>query len=241
MDVNGINNYNIALENDVVNNERPINTTIKKNNIKLKIENIVKRVVDICGGLIGTIVLIPLTIIIYIARIVLHENDGPIFYDQLRIGKNGKVFKMYKYRSMVIGADEKLFKYLEENEEARLEYKKYKKLKNDPRITKVGKFIRKTSLDEFPQFINVLMGDMSLVGPRPYLPREKEDMGEYYDYIIKTRPGITGYWQIAGRSDVTFDDRLKMDYDYIENKSLKTDSKIFIKTGLKVIKKEGAI
>ena len=241
MDVNGINNYNIALENNVVNNERPINTTIRKNNIKLKIENIVKRVVDICGGLIGTIVLIPLTIIIYIARIVLHENDGPIFYDQLRIGKNGKVFKMYKYRSMVIGADEKLFKYLEENEEARLEYKKYKKLKNDPRITKVGKFIRKTSLDEFPQFINVLIGDMSLVGPRPYLPREKEDMGEYYDYIIKTRPGITGYWQIAGRSDVTFDDRLKMDYDYIENKRLKTDSKIFIKTVLNVIKKEGAI
>ena len=241
MDVNGINNYNIALENDVVNNERPINTTIRKNNIKLKIENIVKRVVDICGGLIGTIVLIPLTIIIYIARIVLHENDGPIFYDQLRIGKNGKVFKMYKYRSMVIGADEKLFKYLEENEEARLEYKKYKKLKNDPRITKVGKFIRKTSLDEFPQFINVLIGDMSLVGPRPYLPREKEDMGEYYDYIIKTRPGITGYWQIAGRSDVTFTDRLKMDCNYIDNKNLKTDIKLLGKTVLNVIKKEGAI
>lgn len=241
MDVNGINNYNIALENNVVNNERPINTTIRKNNIKLKIENIVKRVVDICGGLIGTIVLIPLTIIIYIARIVLHENDGPIFYDQLRIGKNGKVFKMYKYRSMVIGADEKLFKYLEENEEARLEYKKYKKLKNDPRITKVGKFIRKTSLDEFPQFINVLIGDMSLVGPRPYLPREKEDMGKYYDSIIKTRPGITGYWQITGRSDVTFEDRLKMDHNYIENKNLKADVKIFVKTILNVLKKEGAL
>lgn len=241
MDVNGVNNYNIALENDVVNNERPINTTLRKNNIKVKIENIVKRVVDICGGLIGTIVLIPLTIIIYIARIVLHENDGPIFYAQLRIGKNGKVFKMYKYRSMVIGADEKLFKYLEENEEARIEYKKYKKLKNDPRITKVGKFIRKTSLDEFPQFINVLIGDMSLVGPRPYLPREKEDMGKYYDSIIKTRPGITGYWQITGRSDVTFEDRLKMDHDYIENKNLKADVKIFVKTILNVLKKEGAL
>lgn len=241
MDVNGVNNYNITLENDVVNNERPINTTIRKNNIKVKIGNIVKRIVDICGGLIGTIVLIPLTIIIYINRIVLNENDGPIFYEQLRIGKNGKVFKMYKYRSMIIGADEKLFKYLEENEEARLEYKKYKKFKNDPRITKVGSFIRKTSLDEFPQFINVLKGDMSLVGPRPYLPREKEDMGEYYDYIIKTRPGITGYWQIAGRSEVAFDDRLKMDYDYIENKCLKNDSKIFIKTIMNVIKKEGAI
>ena len=226
MDVNGINNYNIVLENDVVNDERPINTTIKKNNIKVKIENIVKRVIDICGGLIGTIALIPLTILIYIARIVLHENDGPIFYEQLRIGKNGKIFKMYKYRSMVIGADDKLKEYLAENEEARKEYKKYKKLKHDPRITKVGKFIRKTSLDEFPQFINVLIGDMSLVGPRPYLPREKEDMGKYYDSIIKTRPGITGYWQITGRSDVTFEDRLKMDHDYIENKNLKLIYKV---------------
>ena len=171
----------------------------------------------------------------------MHENDGPIFYDQLRIGKNGKVFKMYKYRSMVIGADEKLHKYLEENEEARKEYKKYKKLKNDQRITKVGNFIRRTSLDEFPQFINVLKGDMSLVGPRPYLPREKEDMGEYYDCIIQSRPGVTGYWQIAGRNDVTFEDRLKMDCEYNKKKSLKTDLKLLAKTFLKVVKKEGAI
>ena len=241
MDVNGVNDYNIALDNDVVDNKRPVNTTIKNNKVKIKIENIVKRIIDICGGLIGTIALIPLTIIIYIARIVLHENDGPIFYEQLRIGKNGKTFRMYKYRSMVIGADEKLKKYLEENEEARIEYKKYKKLKNDPRVTKVGEFIRKTSLDEFPQFINVLKGDMSLVGPRPYLPREKEDMGDYYDCIVQARPGVTGYWQIAGRSDVTFEDRLKMDYDYIQNKNLKIDLKLLGKTVLNVIKKEGAI
>ena len=240
MDMNGIENYNIALDRNVVDDKPQVNATIRKNKIGIKIENIVKRVIDIGGGLIGTITLIPLTIIIYIARIVLHENDGPIFYDQLRIGKNGKVFKMYKYRSMVIGADEKLKKYLEENEEARLEYKKYKKLKNDPRITKVGNFIRKTSLDEFPQFINVLKGDMSLVGPRPYLPREKEDMGEYYTYIIKARPGITGYWQISGRSDVTFADRLKMDCNYIDNKNLKTDIKLLGKTILNVVKKEGA-
>lgn len=193
MDMNGIENYNIALDRNVVDDKSQVNATIRKNKIGIKIENIVKRVIDIGGGLIGTIALIPLTIIIYVARIAMHENDGPIFYDQLRIGKNGKVFKMYKYRSMVIGADEKLHKYLEENEEARKEYKKYKKLKNDPRITKVGNFIRRTSLDEFPQFINVLKGDMSLVGPRPYLPREKEDMGEYYDCIIQTRPGVTGY------------------------------------------------
>lgn len=136
MDVNGVNDYNIALDNDVVDNKRPVNTTIKNNKVKIKIENIVKRIIDICGGLIGTIALIPLTIIIYIARIVLHENDGPIFYEQLRIGKNGKTFRMYKYRSMVIGADEKLKKYLEENEEARIEYKKYKKLKMTQELPK---------------------------------------------------------------------------------------------------------
>ena len=240
------NIYCLAIESScdemsmsIIKNEIPVSITIEKskNKIKKKLENVIKRIIDICGGLVGTIALIPLTIIIYVARIAMHENDGPIFYDQLRIGKNGKVFKMYKYRSMVIGADEKLHKYLEENEEARKEYKKYKKLKKDPRITKVGK----TSLDEFPQFINVLKGDMSLVGPRPYLPREKEDMGEYYDCIIQTRPGVTGYWQIAGRNDVTFGDRLKMDCEYNKKKSLKTDLKLLAKTVLKVVKKEGAI
>ena len=201
MDVNGVNDYNIALDNDVVDNKRPVNTTIKNNKVKIKIENIVKRIIDICGGLIGTIALIPLTIIIYVARIAMHENDGPIFYDQLRIGKNGKVFKMYKYRSMVIGADEKLHKYLEENEEARKEYKKYKKLKNDPRITKVGNFIRRTSLDEFPQFINVLKGDMSFVGPRPIVQREVKLFGNKMKIVHSIRPGVTVYWQVPLFSD----------------------------------------
>lgn len=238
--MNGVKRYSFT-EVDTVEKITPVSTNIDNKKFKLVIEKSIKRIVDIIGGLIGVITLIPLTIIIYIARKVLHEDDGPIFYDQLRIGKNGKVFKMYKYRSMVIGADEILKEYLEKNEEARREYKEYKKLKNDPRITRVGKFLRKTSLDEFPQFINVLKGDMSLVGPRPYLPREKEDMGEYYTYIIKTKPGITGFWQISGRSDVTFDDRLKMDYDYNKNTSLKNDLKILVKTVLNVMKKEGAI
>ena len=103
---------------------------------------------------------------------------------------------MYKYRSMVVGADEILKKYLKENEEARYEYKKYKKLKNDPRVTKIGDFIRKTSIDELPQLINVLKGDMSLVGPRPYLPREKSDMKYYYYYIVQSKPGITGLCEV---------------------------------------------
>lgn len=240
MGMNGVKRYSFA-EVDTVEKITPVSTNIDNKKFKLVIEKSIKRIVDIIGGLIGVITLIPLTIIIYIAKKILHEDDGPIFYDQLRIGKNGKIFKMYKYRSMVIGADEILKEYLEKNEEARREYKEYKKLKNDPRITRVGKFLRKTSLDEFPQFINVLKGDMSLVGPRPYLPREKEDMGEYYTYIIKTKPGITGFWQISGRSDVTFDDRLKMDYDYNKNTSLKNDLKILVKTVLNVMKKEGAI
>lgn len=229
------------LEEKTIDEAIITNTNINNKKVTLYIEKIIKRFIDIFMGLIGTLILIPITIGIFIARKILHEDDGPIFYEQLRIGKDGKVFRMYKYRSMVIGADEKLSTYLKENEEARKEYSKYKKLKNDPRITKVGKFIRKTSIDEFPQFINVLLGQMSLVGPRPYLPREQEDMGNYYKYIIQCKPGITGYWQTSGRSDVTFDDRLKMDYDYIKNKNLKTDLGLLVKTILNVIRKRGAI
>ena len=183
--------------------------SIYKSKIKRKFERIVKRFIDILGGIFGSLALIPLTLIIFLANFVSGDR-GPIFYSQERIGKNGKKFKMYKYRSMVIGADEKLKRYLEENEEARKEYTKYKKMKDDPRVTKIGKFIRKTSLDEFPQFINVLKGEMSLVGPRPYLEREKEDMTYFYKYIVSCKPGVTGLWQVSGRSDVSFDDRVRM-------------------------------
>lgn len=206
----------------------------------LLIGKILKRLIDILGGIVGTFVLIPLTIGIAIANLICKDN-GPIFYSQYRMGKNGKLFKMYKYRSMVVGADEKLKKYLEENEEARKEYKKYKKLKHDPRVTKVGEFIRKTSLDEFPQFINVLKGDMSLVGPRPYLEREKEDMNGYYKYITTCKPGLTGLWQISGRSDVDFATRIDLDMQYYYNHSLKGDIKILFKTAMKLVKREGAL
>lgn len=206
----------------------------------LLIGKIFKRLIDILGGIVGTFVLIPLTIGIAIANLICKDN-GPIFYSQYRMGKNGKLFKMYKYRSMVVWADEKLKKYLEENEEARKEYKKYKKLKHDPRVTKVGEFIRKTSLDEFPQFINVLKGDMSLVGPRPYLEREKEDMNGYYKYITTFKPGLTGLWQISGRSDVDFVTRIDLDMQYYYNHSLKGDIKILFKTAMKLVKREGAL
>ena len=131
--------------------------------------------------------------------------------------------------------------YLQENEEARKEYKKYKKLKCDPRITKVGKVLRATSLDEFPQLINVLKGDMSLVGPRPYLPREQKEMGEYYSAITKVKPGITGPWQVKGRSKIDFEDRLKIDFEYAKKSSFNNDCIILIRTFLNVIRKEGAM
>lgn len=218
----------------------PIQTTFDRSKIILKVEKILKRFVDILGGICGLILLIPLTIGIYIANLIAGDK-GPIFYTQERYGKNGKIFKMYKYRSMVVGADEKLNKLLEEDEEARKEYTEFKKLKNDPRITKVGEFIRKTSLDEFPQFINVLKGEMSLVGPRPYMPREKEDINGYFNYIMSVKPGITGFWQTNGRSNTTFVDRLDMDMKYYYRHSLKLDMKILKQTVSDVIKKEGAI
>ncbi|MCI8362656.1 MAG: sugar transferase [Clostridia bacterium] len=199
----------------------------------------VKRTIDILASIIGIILLLPITSIIWIANILVKDN-GPIFFKQERIGKDGEFFKLYKYRSMVVDADDKLSKYLVENEEAREEYKKYKKLKNDPRITKVGKFIRNTSIDEFPQFINVLKGQMSLVGPRPYLPREITDMQESFNEIIKVKPGLTGLWQVNGRSETTFEDRLRIDKEYVEKRGLKLDTKIFIWTIGKVFIKEGA-
>lgn len=217
---------------------KPILGEVKKQNIAYRFT---KRFVDIIAGIVGVILLIPITLVVEIIRIIKKENDGPLFYTQLRIGKNGKQFKMYKFRSMCMNADERLKEYLQENEEARKEYKKYKKLKCDPRITKVGKVLRATSLDEFPQLINVLKGDMSLVGPRPYLPREQNEMGEYYAHITKVKPGITGPWQIRGRSKITFEDRLKMDLEYANKSSLKRDVKILGKTFTKVIDKDGAI
>ncbi len=230
------------VEKKEINNQRirEISSYREKKLYNTYITEIVKRTIDIFAGIIGLIVLIPLTILIYIANKI-YKEEGPVFYTQERIGENGKIIKIIKYRSMVIGAEEKLKEYLENNEEARKEYKIYKKLKNDPRITKIGKFLRKTSLDEMPQLLNLLTGEMSLIGPRPYLPSEREDMGEYYKIIIKSKPGITGLWQINGRSNTTFDERLDYDVKYYKDYSLKTDFKILYKTFENVIKKEGAI
>lgn len=207
--------------------------------IKRAIYFIVKRIGDILVSLIGLVLLIPITIIIKIAYMCTGDFHSVIF-TQDRIGKNGKHFKFYKFRSMVPNADEVLFKRLAEDEKLAEEYAMNKKLKNDPRITNIGKLIRKFSIDETPQFINIFLGDMSLIGNRPYLPREKEDMGKYYDNIIKTKPGLTGYWQVSGRNDVTFKKRLELEAYYSQHAGFKMDIKIFFKTFKVVLFGKGA-
>lgn len=205
-----------------------------------KIYDILKRLFDIIFGIVGFIVLIPLTIIVFILNLINKEN-GPIFYKQKRIGKNGKYFNIYKYRSMIIGADENLKEYLESHPNESKEFKKYRKLNHDPRITKTGKFLRDSSLDELPQVINLLNGTMTLIGPRPYLPEEKYEMTEEeYKKIISVKPGITGYWQVSGRSKKTFKDRVKFETEYIDKRTLALDFKIFFKTFAVVLKREGA-
>jgi undecaprenyl-phosphate galactose phosphotransferase len=199
----------------------------------------IKRVFDIVVSLIGLIFLLPITIVVKICYLCTGDF-GRIFFTQKRIGKNGKEFKFFKFRSMVKNADEILFKLLEENEELREEYRINKKLKDDPRITKIGKILRKTSLDELPQIINIFLGHMSLIGNRPYLPREKEDMGDYFDDILKTKPGLTGYWQVSGRSNTTFEERLKLEKYYSEHCGLRMDIKIFFKTFAVVLLRKGA-
>lgn len=198
-----------------------------------------KRLFDILMSIIGLLLLIPIAIFIKIAY-MLNGDFHSIFFVQERIGKNGKLFKFYKFRSMVPNADEILFRTLEIDKIMAEEYQKNKKLKNDPRVTKVGKFIRKTSLDELPQFINVFLGDMSLIGNRPYLPREKDDMGTYYEDIVKTKPGLTGYWQVSGRSNTTFKERLKFEQEYSKFAGLRLDLKIFFKTFSVVLFRKGA-
>lgn len=218
-----------------------LNLTVKDigRTILKGINRFFKRLIDICGAIVGIAILIPLTAAVAIINFVSGDR-GPLFYLQERIGKNGKHFKMYKFRSMVVGADEILKELLANDEEARKEYAEYKKLKNDPRVTKIGKFLRKTSLDEFPQFVNVLKGEMSLVGPRPYMLREVEEMENYYNIVIQHKPGVTGLWQIKGRSDTTFKDRLNIDLEYHRNNSVASDVKILVKTVTKVLKSEGA-
>lgn len=203
-------------------------------------ERFIKRIIDIIASIFGIILLIPISIYVKIKN---NKNDDhdPIIFKQDRIGLDGKPIKIYKFRTMIPNAEAVLEELMEKDEAIKEEYLTNKKLKNDPRITEAGKILRKTSLDEFPQFINVLKGEMSLVGPRPYLFREKEDMGIYYNSVIKCRPGITGMWQANGRSDVGFEERCKLDDYYYKNWTIGLDMIILYKTVKSVFYGKGAL
>ena len=217
------------MNNEGFSNVHADNTISVALRLKTLIYHIIKRTFDIICAIIGIIALLPLAVIIKISYLLTGDKES-IFFIQKRIGINGKEFDFYKFRTMIPNADEELAKLLKKDKKLAKEYKINKKLENDPRITKAGNFLRRTSLDEMPQFINVLLGDMSVVGNRPYLPREKEDMGNYFDDIVKTKPGLTGYWQVSGRSDVSFKRRLELEKYYSNHCGLKMDIKIFFKT-----------
>lgn len=197
--------------------------------------NFVTRIVDIIGSITGLILLSPLflTVAFLIKKA---EPGGTVFYSQIRVGKNGRKFWMYKFRSMHVGAEEKLLSLLRYNE---IEGAMFK-MKDDPRVTKVGKFIRKTSIDELPQLWNVLKGEMSLVGPRPPLVREVREYTVYDKQRLFVKPGCTGLWQISGRNEVGFKQMVDLDLEYIKKMSFKNDVKIMFKTLSIMIRPNGA-
>nr|WP_325832655.1 sugar transferase [Enterococcus casseliflavus] len=221
-------------KNKSIMKDSPIILNRKKIESK-KIYFFVKRVIDIFGSFFGLIFLSPLLIIIAF-KIKKEDSTGPIFFIQERVGKNGKVFKMYKFRTMCVDAEVKLKDLLIYNEVDGAMFK----IKDDPRITKFGKFLRKSSLDELPQLINVLKGDMSLVGPRPPLSREVLEYSEYDLQRLIVKPGCTGLWQISGRNDVGFNEMITLDLNYIVNMKIKNDLLIMLKTFFVIIKPKGA-
>lgn len=184
-----------------------------------------KRVMDIVGSLCGLIILSPVFLIVGVL-IKLEDPKGKVFFSQERNGINGKTFNMYKFRSMVHNAEELLDKLQEQNEQSGPVFK----IKDDPRITKVGKFIRKTSIDELPQLLNILKGDMSIVGPRPPIPREVEQYTSYQMQRLLVKPGLTCYWQVGGRNEIGFDEWVELDIKYIEERNLWIDIKLIFKT-----------
>lgn len=196
---------------------------------------LIKRLFDIIGGLVGSLITLILTPFIAIA--IKADSKGPVFFSQTRIGRNGRRFRMYKFRSMYIDAEERKKELESENEMSGLMFK----MENDPRITRVGRFLRKTSIDEFPQFFNILKGDMSLVGTRPPTEEEFSHYNLYYKRRMSMTPGLTGMWQVNGRSDIeVFDDVVKYDLEYIDNWSLTLDLKILWKTVGVVFRHKGA-
>ena len=213
-----------------------VGSTYIVDNEKIRLYSVTKKSMDLILSFIGLILLIPVFLIL--AILVKLDSKGPVFYAHTRKGKNRSDIKIYKFRTMYSNSDEIFESFSDEQKE---EYYKNFKLDNDPRVTKVGDFLRRTSLDEIPQLINVLKGDLSLVGPRPIVEKEICKYGQYADKLFSVIPGITGYWQSHGRSDTSYEERIEMDMYYIDNRSILLDIKIMFKTVISVITHEGAV
>jgi len=209
-----------------------------KNNLLSPIDQWIKRGFDIGVSLVALIISMPFLLWLY-CLVYIATKGHPIFSHE-RIGFGGRKFKVYKFRTMYIDAEERLDILLQSSTESKEEWEKDFKLKNDPRITKIGAFLRKTSLDELPQLINVLKGEMSLVGPRPIVEQEIEKYGEYFEYFTAVTPGITGLWQVSGRNDIEYDERVQLDVWYVRNWSIEIDIQILIKTVLVVLGRKGS-
>ncbi len=197
-----------------------------------------KRIIDIFAALLALLITTPIFLIVSLAY-WFGENRGPIFFKQLRIGKDGKGFYMYKFRSMIVNAEQ----VLKENKDLYQKYldNNYKlEQEEDPRITRLGRFLRKTSLDELPQLLNVIKGEMSLVGPRPVIQEELREYNDRLQDFLSVKPGVTGYWQICGRSEVGYPERAHLEFYYIDNQGAKMDSNVIFKTIILVISRKGA-
>lgn len=209
---------------------------------KLVLHSALKRAFDILLSLLALCLCVPLFLLLYL--LIKTTSKGPMFYCSSRIGRQGKLFKFWKLRSMYLDADERLETILNTQPELREEWNKYYKLKQDPRLTPIGKFLRSTSLDELPQCWNVLIGDLSLVGPRPYLPREMpmigQILGKDVEQLFSVRPGLTGIWQTSGRNQLTFEERVKLEVTYAAKRSFFFDLKLIAKTIPALFLKRGA-
>lgn len=228
-------NINVESQEAILSRDIVIVPKIAKKASKINYMS-VKRVFDLVISTIGLIILSPIFLIL--AIIVKLDSKGPVFFAHTRYGKNGKKFKMYKFRTMYENAQDMINDFTPEQMK---EWKENFKLQDDPRITKVGKFLRKTSLDELPQIVNIMKGDLSIIGPRPVIEEELEKYGENKEKFLSVTPGLTGYWQANGRSSTTYEQRMEMELYYIDHISPKLDFKIFFKTIESVIEKEGAI
>lgn len=232
------NNYlSEAITYPIRTSEKSINKTesekslISENNYKKA-----KRLTDIVLSILGLILLSPLFFVIICAIKI--DSKGPAFFLHKRIGEKGKTIYIYKFRTMVDNAEDLIKKFTPKQLK---QFNENFKLENDPRITKIGKFLRNTSLDELPQLLNILKGELSIVGPRPIVDDELEKYGENKEKFLSVTPGLTGYWAANGRSNTTYEQRMQMELYYVENASLKIDVNIFFKTIFKVLKKEGAM